>query len=248
MINTKVINYFDTHCHLDLYKDYKDIICEAKENNTLIVAVTNMPSVFEHEVALFNYDNVLVSLGLHPQLINEYGHEIKLLIDLLPKSKIIGEIGLDYQNVSIDLKKKQKVVFEKIVTEAAKYKNKILSVHSRRSSEDVVAIIGSDFVGTVILHWFSGSGSTLNKALSSGYYFSINPAMTVSNNGQTIIKALPLERILTETDGPFTNLNNAVIKPSDVQVVISYLANLHGKSKDEVVEIIKNNTLKIFNG
>lgn len=244
---TKDFKYIDTHCHLDLYKDYKNVILEAKKNKTFIVAVTNMPSVFQHEVKLFKNDNVIVSLGLHPQLIREYGHEINLFIDLLPNAKFIGEIGLDYQELSSDLKEKQKAIFEKILNESARLKDKVLTVHSRRSSDDVVAMIGANFPGTIILHWYSGSTSTLKKALTSEYFFSINPAMIVSKNGQAIIKALPLERVLTETDGPFTDLNKKVVAPSGVQSVIDYLAKLHGKTSDEITETVKMNFSKLLN-
>jgi len=247
MIFTDDFKYIDTHCHLDLYEDYKDIALEASKNKTFIIAVTNMPSVFQHEVKLFKNDNVIVSLGLHPQLAKEYGHEINLFVDLLPKAKFIGEIGLDYQISDNDLKKKQIDIFERIVHESAKYEDKVLTVHSRRSSEDIVSIIGSNFPGTIILHWYSGSISTLKKALFNGYLFSINPSMTISKSGQAIIKALPLESILTETDGPFNSIDGKIIKPSDVKNVVTYLAKLHNKSEQFIEEQIKSNFIRIIN-
>lgn len=241
MILTKDFKYIDTHCHLDLYKDYDNTILEAKKDNTFILAVTNMPSVFQHETRLFKNDNVVVSLGLHPQLIKEYGHEIDLFIDLLPNAKFVGEIGLDYQVSDNDLKEKQKKIFGIILQESARYKDKILTIHSRRSSDDVVSMIGSNFPGTIILHWYSGSIATLKRALINGYFFSINPAMIFSKNGQDIIKALPLERILTETDGPFTDTNKKISGPSDVRVVIDYLARIYGKTNDEITERVRTN-------
>jgi TatD DNase family protein len=245
MIKTDNFKYIDTHCHLDLYKDYKTVISEAK-NNSFVVAVTNMPSAFLHEEKLFISDNVAVSLGLHPQLIREYGHELSLFIELLPKTRFIGEVGLDYQEFDTDIRKKQRMIFEKILFESAKFKDKILTVHSRKSAEDVVSIIGSNFPGSVILHWYSGSKPTLKKALSNNLYFSINTSMITSKNGQDIIQEIPLERILTETDGPFVKANNKIVIPSDIEIVIDYLAELHGKTKDDIKVLIKNNFLKIL--
>ncbi len=243
-MNSNNINYIDTHCHLDLYKDPEDIIRKAKADHTHIVAVTNLPSVYKREVKMYKAENVTLSLGLHPQLVKEYSHEIDLFLELLPDTKFLGEVGLDYQETDETLKKKQKSIFEKILSECARYKNKILTVHSRRSSEDVVSMIGADFPGTIILHWYSGSISTLNKALALGCLFSINPAMTLSKSGQSIINAVPIERILTETDGPFTNTNKKISDPSDVIFVINYLAKLHGKTSDEVREKVKTNLLE----
>ena len=245
-MNIKNISYVDTHCHLDLYKDPEDIILKAKADNTHIIAVTNLPSVYKREVNMYKAENVTLSLGFHPQLVKEYGHEIDLFLELLPDTKFLGEVGLDYQDIDETLKQKQKSIFEKIISYSARYKNKILTVHSRRSSEDVVSMIGVDFPGTIILHWYSGTMPSLNKALSLGCFFSINPAMIFSKNGQSIIRALPIEKILTETDGPFTNLKGDVTKPSDVRIVIDYLAKLHRKNSDEIAEEVKMNYFKLI--
>lgn len=245
-MNTNNISYIDTHCHLDLYKDSEAIIRKATADKTHIVAVTNLPSVYKREVNMYKHENVTVSLGLHPQLVKDYSQEINLFIELLPDAKFLGEVGLDYQESDEALKQKQKTIFEKILSESARYKDKIISVHSRRSSDDVISMIGTNLPSTIILHWYSGSISTLKKALKHGCFFSINTAMTLSESGQSIIKALPLERILTETDGPFTNLNKVVSEPSDVRVVIDYIAKLHGKPSDEIAEKLLKNYLKLI--
>lgn len=246
MINIQNVNYIDTHCHLDLYKNYKQVIKDIEQSNSFVVAVTNIPSVFEQDTQLLKSDNVIIALGLHPQLIKEYGEQINLFIELLPEAKFIGEVGLDYQEADINIRKKQQKIFEQILEESAKYKNKVLSIHSRRSSEDVVSMIGPDFPGHIILHWYSGSITILKRALDSGYSFSINPSMINSKNGQTIIKSLPLERILTETDGPFINIKNRTVTPSDVETVIDYLAKIHQKTKAEIGNAIKVNFQKIL--
>lgn len=238
------LDYIDTHCHLDLYKDYMQVILQAKKSGTFVVAVTNLPSVYEQEVNFIKGDNLVVALGLHPQLVSEHHHQLDRFLHLLPDVKFIGEVGLDYQVVD-DSRKIQRDVFQKILEESAKYKNKILSIHSRRSSEDVVSMIGSNFPGNIILHWYSGTIPTLNKALANGYYFSINPSMILTQSGQKVIKSLPLDRILTETDGPFTKQKNNETVPSDVSIVIDYLSETHKLSSEEVKEIIKMNFLKM---
>jgi len=245
---SKQFDCIDTHCHLDLYKDYAEVIAQSKMSSTSIVAITNLPSVFERECNLFkNYSSVIVALGFHPQLVKSHGDQVSQMLSLMPKTQFIGEIGLDYQESNEDLKTKQKYIFKQILDNAATYGNKILSVHSRKSSEDVVAMIGSNFPGNIILHWYSGSQSTLKKALTNGYLFSVNPAMIFSVSGRSIINSLPLEKILTETDGPFTAVNDKQSVPSDVNLVLDYLAKLHNQTTQNIKEIIKNNFLNILN-
>lgn len=242
------VDFIDTHCHLDLYKNYKSVVLDSIKHKTFVVAVTNIPSVFGQECTLFQKDaNIAVALGFHPQLVESYEHQIELFISLLPKAKFIGEIGLDYQDNNETARERQRKVFKRIIYQAAKYPNKVISVHSRNSTDDVISIIGKNYPGSIILHWYSGSIKTLERAINNGYYFSVNPSMTKTQKGQAIIKSIPLERLLTETDGPFLKLNDSIINPPDVESVIIYLSSVHKKSMGAVKKIVKNNFLKIAN-
>lgn len=245
MMNIQRVNYIDTHCHLDLYKNYKQVIIDIEQSNTFVVGVTNIPSVFEQDTQILKSTNVELALGLHPQLVNEYGEQIDLFVELLPKAKFIGEVGLDYQEVDINTRKRQQEIFKCILEESAKYNNKILSVHSRRASEDVVSLIGNNFPCKIILHWYSGSIGTLKQAINNGYFFSINTSMINSEKGQAIIHSLPLERVLTETDGPFINLNGKTVMPTDMKIILDYLSKIHRKTKEEIMKKIKTNFLTI---
>lgn len=243
MMSIQNIDYIDTHCHLDLYKDYKQVIKDIEQRNIFVVAVTNIPSVFEQDTKILKSKNVALALGLHPQLVKDYSDQIDLFIELLPKAKFIGEVGLDYQEMDSNIRKKQQKVFERILGESAKYNDKVISVHSRRSSEDVISLIGDNFPGKIIFHWYSGTIGTLKKAINNGYFFSINTSMINSEKGQSIIRSLPLERVLTETDGPFINFNSKTVMPTDIEVIIDYLARVHRKTNKEVMEKIKTNFL-----
>lgn len=245
MMNIQNVNYIDTHCHLDLYKNYKQVITDIEQNNTFVVAVSNLPSVFEQDAQILKSANIALALGLHPQLVKEYDDQIGLFIKLLPKTKFIGEVGLDYQEIDINIRKRQQEIFKRILEESAKYSDKVLSVHSRRASEDVISFIGNNFPCKIILHWYSGSITTLKQAVKNGYFFSINTSMINSDKGQAIIQSLPLERILTETDGPFIKLNNQIVMPTNVEVVIEYLAKIHRKTNKEIVEKLKTNFLTV---
>ena len=240
MIKYNNFEYFDTHCHLDLYTNYKSVVEESKKNKTLIVAMTNIPSVFKQDSALFKYsDNVVTDLGLHPQLAKQYGGQVKLFEELLPETQFVGEIGLDDPKDN-----EQRKIFEHMLRAIARYKNKVISIHSRNSAEEVVSMMGPNYPGNIIMHWFSGSSKVLKEAIKNGYLLSVNPSMTLTKNGQHIIQSLPLDRILTETDGPFTKIDERTSVPTDVRNVTEFLAKIHNKTTEDINRIIQANFSK----
>jgi TatD DNase family protein len=94
-------------------------------------------------------------------------------------------------------------------------------------------------IENAIFHWYSGGLKLIDEIIDSGYYFSINTAMIKSVNGQKIIKRIPKEFILTETDGPFIEVNNRIVKSSDITIVIDYLNKVF-KSKQMENQIVEN--------
>lgn len=222
------MHFIDTHFHLDLYDNTKYILDEIEKNKTYTIAVTNAPSVFFHTFNLTaNSKYTRPALGFHPELAFQRKNEFPIFLENLNKTRYIGEIGLDYGKQSNEDKKEQKRVFEKIIDACSNYKDKILTIHSRGSYRDVIDIIGNNFSNKVILHWYSGSLKELERAVEFGFYFSVNLPMTISISGQKIIKSIPHQRILTESDGPFTKFNNNICSPLSINVVIKHLSNIY---------------------
>lgn len=218
----------DAHFHLDLYKNYQKILTDTANQNIHLLAVTNTPSVFHFtkNISLKNA-NVLPAIGLHPELVKERISELDLLLKNIPNEKFIGEIGLDYSSkYSLEDRKLQRKVFEKILNKCAEVGNRVISIHSRRATSDVINMVGKNFPGTVILHWYSGGFRDLETAIEHKLYFSINSAMIRSKSGQKIIMRIPPTRIFTETDGPFIENNNRPAEPRDISDVIRYLSRV----------------------
>lgn len=217
----------DTHCHLDLYPDPDAIVRSAVEQSVEVIAVTNTPSVFHFTRDIANTQpHIHAALGLHPELVLSRGHERTIFWDLLPETRFVGEIGLDYQTRDEDSRNKQKELFQDILSKCADTRDKVLTIHSRRAAREVVNVIGKDFPGSIILHWFSGTPRQLQLGVDHGYYFSVNPAMVRSTKGQDLIKRIPKERLLTETDGPFVEIGGEKATPAHIKLVISYLARI----------------------
>lgn len=234
----------DAHFHLDLYENYQQILSDIVNQNIYLLAVTNTPSVFHFTKNIsLNYPNVLPAIGLHPELVDERMGELELLLKSICNERFVGEVGLDYSNkYSLDDRNLQRKVFEKILNKCAEVGNRFISIHSRRAASDVIDMVGNNFPGTIILHWFSGSIHDLNKAIEYGLYFSVNPAMTKSKAGQKIIARIPQNRILIETDGPFIEIDKYnLVKPHHIQLVINYFSKIWDMGFDETNSIIMNN-------
>jgi TatD DNase family protein len=86
--------------------------------------------------------------------------------------------------------------------------------------------------GTVVLHWFTGSRSDARRAVSLGCYFSVNAEMTRSERGRALIAELPSDRILTETDGPFTQVDGRPAEPQDTHGAVEAVAKIRESSAE----------------
>ena len=216
---------FDTHFHLDLYPDPAALVRQADQAQTYVVAVTNTPSVFEATQRLTEASKfVRPALGLHPELAVERQLELPLFERLLPRTRYIGEVGLDF--VTWDARERiiQQDVFRRILDLCQESGDKILTVHSRRAEKEVVQAIGPSFAGRAILHWFSGPLNVARQAIENGLYFSFNPAMVRSKRFSELLAIMPRERLLLETDGPFVQLNARPAQFADTAVVVQALA------------------------
>lgn len=221
------MHWVDTHCHVDLYSDYPTLITEVEGAQIYTIAVTNTPSVFRPCAALVQSTRFLrAALGLHPQLVRQRQHELDLLCELIGETRYIGEIGLDFTTQDEYERALQMKVFTTVLDQCSLFGNKILTIHSRRAATKIVDTIGNAYPGHIILHWYSGSLKTLERAVAYGFYFSVNSAMLMSTSGRQIAASIPADRLLTESDGPFVQLDGHPARPSDMPHIVARLAAL----------------------
>lgn len=95
--------------------------------------------------------------------------------------------------------------------------------------------------GKIVLHWFTETKSEAKRALALGCYFSVNAAMLGNERHAPMVQAIPLDRILTETDGPFTRTGDRPSQPSDVASVVEELGRFHRVSAVDIVSLIRDN-------
>lgn len=225
---TRVPDQVDFHCHLDLYPDLAAAIATCESARTATLAVTTTPKAFRRNLQLAQSSEfVRVALGLHPHLAEERQGELLLFEALLPETRYVGEIGLDAGPRHYRSMPSQEVVFRKILTMCAVSGGKILSIHSVRAAGRVLDLVEECLPrdrGKLVLHWFSGSSAEARRAVQAGCYFSVNQAMLEKPRGREIVAQLPIDRILTETDGPFIDVGGGPIAPGEVRPTIETLA------------------------
>jgi len=235
----------DFHCHLDLYPDHAIAVREAEAAGVFTLAVTTTPRAWprNHEIAL-RTKHVRAALGLHPQLVAERGDETALWDRYLREARYVGEVGLDAGPRFFKSLYAQKRVFQHVLQRCAQAGGKIITVHSIRSAKAVLDLVETHLPpqrGKIVLHWFTGTKSEAKRALELGCYFSINARMLDNARHAPMVQAIPLDRMLTETDGPFTHTGERPSQPSDVAVLVEALGRLHGLPAAEVASAIRAN-------
>ncbi|EON1806175.1 MULTISPECIES: Qat anti-phage system TatD family nuclease QatD [Enterobacterales] len=242
-------HWVDFHCHLDLYPDHKAVIAECELARVATLAVTTTPKAWQRNCELaLDSSFVRVGLGLHPQLVSEREDEVVLLERYLSSARYVGEIGLDAGPRFYQSFEAQERVFSRILQACAEQGNKILSIHSVRTAAKVLDHLEKSKIlenCQAILHWFTGSSAEARRAVELGCYFSVNEEMLRSVKHRKLIASIPLNRLLTETDGPFVKNEGRAICPRDVYRAVHEIALLHGISEDATRFVVLSNLKKL---
>lgn len=241
----------DFHCHLDLFPDFENLVRECDEAELYTLAVTTTPRAWSRNYELASTTRyVRAALGLHPQLVAEHGDEITLFERLLPETRYVGEVGLDAGPTYFRSLDRQRKVFRRVLEACAFAGNKVLSVHSVRATSQVLDMVENHLPrgrSRVVLHWFSGSKAEAQRAVELGCWFSVNAAMLENDRMAAIVRTvLPIERLLTETDGPFANKGHEVVRPTDVGRAVEMLGSTFDTTADEMARQVRSNLLALI--
>lgn len=231
----------DTHCHIDQFSSPEDVVRECENSKLRVVAVTNLPSHFTVAAdRLRGHKFVSAALGMHPLFALDGIRELTAFKRMAPYSDFIGEVGLDFSRQGIASKAIQERVFEDVLS-VIKDRPRFITLHSRGAEAAVLDGLRRHGIKAAVFHWFSGTGKTLDNIFAEGHFVSVNPAMLSSRSGQRVIEQAPMDRILVESDGPFTKLQGQFCKPASVALVYQNLASRWNVSNERVVACIKSN-------
>jgi len=233
----------DLHCHLDLYPQPVSVVEECVRRRMYVLSVTTTPSAWKITSALAaGSERIRTAVGLHPQLAQQRRGELARFDELIHETRYVGEVGLDGTLECRPFWEDQVAVFQHVLRSCSRVGGRILTIHSRRAEKDVLALLEQhQSAGTPILHWFSGSVGALEQAIRLDCWYSVGPAMLRGQKGRDLVQRMPVDRVLTETDGPFPMREDRSIQPWDVEEAVRQLSELWRCSIEEVEERLSAN-------
>jgi TatD DNase family protein len=241
---------FDFHCHIDLYPEPAAMIASCERRQIVTLAVTTTPKAWPQnrkwaEKSLY----VHPAVGLHPEVVGERDHELPLLEAGIRDSRLIGEVGLDGSPQHRKIWPRQIEVFGRVLSEAQRLGGRVVSIHSRRAARETLKCIEEHTTAVrvlPILHWFSGSIPDARRGAALGCYFSVNARSLEHDIGVALVRSLPEDRLLTETDGPFTASGPRASEPADVLTTVERLAAARGTTVAEMARRVSSNAQHVF--
>lgn len=251
----------DSHCHLNLIdlapfnNNMEEVLSQAEANEVehflcVCVELSDYP-VLEQLAAL--YPKVSISVGLHPN--NEGEVSAEELVSLAKNSACIaiGETGLDYyRTTTAQEQDRQRLRFREHI-KAALISKKPLIIHTRQAAKDTLRVLeeeGAERIGGV-MHCFSESLEIAKRAIDLNFYISFSGILTFKNALalQEVAKAIPLDRILIETDSPYLApipYRGQQNHPALVKYIAETIARLRGLPYEEVALKTTHNFYECF--
>jgi len=241
---------FDSHIHLSdsVYSEDLNYIIKGMEHMKIKACCVSMDFLNSKKTLEISKQSELIFpfIGIHPECANDDLDEmINLIQDNIDIISGIGEIGLDPTYIQSDNDKKNQFrVFESLLSVAEKYQ-KPISIHSRKSLDDIFEIMTSYKTKHALLHWFDGSKKQLQKAMDMDFFVSYGPVMIYANDKQTLLTKTNEEKILVETDGPVRFSKCFEMKPAQISFIPSVVfcsSKILDKQYDEMTSILERNS------
>ena len=241
---------YDSHIHLSNpeYQSDLDYIIKGMESIKIKACCVSMDTITSKKTLELGKKSKLVLpfIGIHPERTND---DLELMIELISENHQhisgIGEIGLDPTYIkSSEDNKKQIYFFEKFLSLAEKFK-KPVSIHSRKSLDDIFSIMTSYDTKHALLHWFDGSKKQLQKAMDMDFFVSYGPVMIYASDKQMLLSKTSETKILVETDGPVKFSKCFEMKSGQISFIPSVVfcaSKILGKSYDEMASLLEENS------
>ncbi|MCR4306346.1 MAG: TatD family hydrolase [Candidatus Yonathbacteria bacterium] len=256
------MKFFDIHSHIQFppyENDREEVIArmEREEVGTIVVG-TEKDSSEKAVVLAEAHEGVFASVGLHP---NDTAHENfdeHFYRQLLSHKKTVavGECGLDYFRTegTEENKKRQKEILERHIDLAVEF-NKPLMIHCRDAYDDLITILsekkkehGAALRGNI--HFFAGNLEIAQKFLELNFTLSFTGVITFTHDYDEVIKNVPLEMIMTETDCPYVTPvphRGERNEPAYVIEVVKKISEIRGESFEKVRDQVRENVRRVFN-
>lgn len=249
----------DSHLHLDspeFNEDRSAVLERAKQAGILkvISAGTNLASSESVLTLAAVHPEIYPAVGIHPHEAFQVNEKVLTALHELakaPQAIAIGEIGLDYY-YNFSVPEIQRTVFRRQIR-LAKECNLPLIIHCREAFGDLINILHEEEAGKRggVIHCFTGNWDSAERLLDMGFYIGITGIVTFKNitNIPEVVKRLPLEKMLVETDAPYLAPyphRGKRNEPSFLIHTVESIAKIKGVPIDEIIKTTTHNTERLF--
>lgn len=246
--------FVDTHCHIfrEDYESIDDVMnnCNKFNISKVINSGTDMITNKEALKLSKQYNEMYITLGIHPEFADSYSEDDLLFINNNINDKkvvAIGEIGLDYHYEGHN-KDKQIELFRKQLKIASE-NNLPVVIHSRDATKDTIDILKEYNVKGVI-HSFSGSYETACIYIKMGFVLGINGVVTFKNcNLKDVLERIDLTNIILETDSPYLTpvpFRGQRNEPMHILDIAKFVADIKGVELGSLAKITNENVKRVF--
>lgn len=241
----------DVHAHLafpDFDEDRDEVVKRCRQElSAVIVSSARYDEGIKALEMREKYPGfIFITLGYHP---TEGGENYQDVINLIRKNKnnivAVGEVGLDYHwEKGFDKRQLQKKVFGKFI-ELAKELGKPLVIHSWDAEWDCFEMVENSGLKCVF-HCFSGPLELAERIIDAGFYISVSTHVVFSKHHRKLVKSIPMDRIMLETDAPFLDPNKEKNYPWNIKLSAEKIAKIKSMTTEEVLEKAKENAANFF--
>lgn len=202
----------DTHFHLDYYPNYKELYDNINCAEQYTLCMTNSPGIYNSCCRMLGESKYIkFAMGFHPKCKNLTIRDFNQFISMSYRADYFGEIGLDFSNSKKYLDKEKQLLYFGEIVKIASERNRLMSIHLKRSENYAIDIIEKYRPQKAIIHWFNGSKNQLKSLINLNCYFSINTSMLEKSTD--LLELIPTDRLLVESDGPFTKVDGKKYYP-----------------------------------
>jgi TatD DNase family protein len=250
--------YIDSHCHINFpdlagkLPEVFDLMAANQVSHALCISVEleRFPDIL---ALAESHPNLYASVGVHPDHEDCTEPSVEQLVELAdhPKVVAIGETGLDYFRLTGDLEWQRERFRTHI--RAARACRKPLVIHTRSAAEDTLRLMDEERAGEAggVMHCFTESLAVAEAAVELGFYISFSGIVTFKNakSLREVAAAIPLERMLIETDSPYlapVPHRGQTNQPGFVKHVAEEIARVRGISVEAVGEATTQNFFRLF--
>lgn len=250
-----MLEYSDTHCHFqfDQYDADREGVYNRAIQSGLKVIITVGTNADDSQKAVdfaANHEFVWATVGMHPHDCQNFDQDKEQVAELVkaPKVVAVGECGLDYFREHSKAEQQKALRWQ---IELALANNLPLVFHIRDAYDDFWRVVDEYAIPNAVAHCFAAGPTELEQILSYGWYVGVNgiATFTKDQNQLAAFKAIPLSKLLIETDAPFLTpapIRGKVNESTNVVVIAEFLSKLRGEPLDLLVNNTTNNAKQLF--